>query len=115
VHGNARARAGSGLGGGGLRAAGQARRLGFFSTINRNPKSFAFAIVGAEYVLKLLPRGTHEWSRFITPSELAAACRAAQLDVRQMRGMQYNPLTRRYWLDGDTRVNYLVATQRPAA
>ncbi|MBN9331061.1 MAG: bifunctional 3-demethylubiquinol 3-O-methyltransferase/2-polyprenyl-6-hydroxyphenol methylase [Comamonas sp. SCN 67-35] len=87
----------------------------FFSTINRNPKSFAFAIVGAEYVLKLLPRGTHEWSRFITPSELAAACRAAQLDVRQMRGMQYNPLTRRYWLDGDTRVNYLVATQRPAA
>jgi len=88
---------------------------GFFSTINRNPKSFAFAIVGAEYVLKLLPRGTHEWSRFITPSELAATCRAAQLDVRQMRGMQYNPLTRRYWLDGDTRVNYLVATQRPAA
>jgi len=87
----------------------------FFSTINRNPKSFAFAIVGAEYVLKLLPRGTHEWSRFIPPSELAAACRAAQLDVRQMRGMQYNPLTRRYWLDGDTRVNYLVATQRPAA
>lgn len=87
----------------------------FFSTINRNPKSFAFAIVGAEYVLKLLPRGTHDWNKFITPSELATACRAAGLDVLQTRGMQYNPLTRRYWLDADTSVNYLFATRRPAA
>lgn len=87
----------------------------FFSTINRNPKSFAFAIVGAEYVLKLLPRGTHDWAKFITPSELAAACRGAGLDLLHTRGMQYNPLTRRYWLDGDTSVNYLVATQRPTA
>ena len=71
--------------------------------------------MGAEYVLKLLPRGTHEWNKFITPSELAAACRAAGLDVLHTRGMQYNPLTRRYWLDGDASVNYLVATQRPAA
>ena len=87
----------------------------FFSTLNRNPRSFAFAIVGAQYVLRLLPRGTHEWNKFIKPSELAAACRAAGLDVRHMRGMQYNPLTRRYGLDADTRVNYLLAAQRPAA
>ncbi|MCZ2103639.1 MAG: bifunctional 2-polyprenyl-6-hydroxyphenol methylase/3-demethylubiquinol 3-O-methyltransferase UbiG [Comamonadaceae bacterium] len=87
----------------------------FFSTLNRNPKSFAFAIVGAEYLLKLLPRGTHDWAKFIRPGELAAACRAAGLDLRHTRGMQYNPLTRRYWLDADTSVNYLFATQRPAA
>jgi 2-polyprenyl-6-hydroxyphenyl methylase/3-demethylubiquinone-9 3-methyltransferase len=87
----------------------------FFSTINRNPKSFAFAIVGAEYVLNLLPRGTHAYAKLIRPSELARFCRSAGLDLRQSRGMQYNPLTRRYWLDADTSVNYLFATQRPAA
>src|SRR5690606_21424974 len=86
-----------------------------FSPIHRNPKPFAFAILGADYVLTLPPRGTHEWNKFITPAELAAACRAADLDLRHTRGMQYNPLTRRYWLDADTSVNYLFATQRPAA
>ena len=86
----------------------------FFSTLNRNPKSFLFAIVGAEYVLNMLPRGTHEYAKFIRPSELASACRSADLEWRQTRGMEYNPLTRRYWLSADTSVNYLVATQRAA-
>lgn len=84
----------------------------FFSTINRNPKAFLFAIVGAEYVLRLLPRGTHEYAKFVRPAELAAHCRASGLGVEQMRGMEYNPLTQRYWLSGDTSVNYLVATRR---
>ncbi len=83
----------------------------FFSTINRNPKAFLFAIVGAEYVLNLLPRGTHEYLKFIRPSELAGYCRAAGLQLQATRGMEYNPLTRRYWLSGDTSVNYLLATQ----
>jgi len=77
----------------------------FFSTINRNPKSFLFAIVGAEYVLQLLPKGTHEWAKFIRPSELASYCRQADLDLQGTRGMEYNPLTRRYWLSDDTSVN----------
>lgn len=84
----------------------------FFSTINRNPKSFMFAIVGAEYVLQLLPKGTHEWAKFIRPSELASYCRQAGLDLQGTRGMEYNPLTRRYWLSEDTSVNYLIATRR---
>ena len=84
----------------------------FFSTINRNPKSFFFAIVGAEYVLRLLPRGTHEYARFIRPSELSRHARDAGLDLHAMKGMEYNPLTRRYWLSGDTSVNYLVACRR---
>mgnify|MGYP000284707014 CR=1 FL=1 len=84
----------------------------FFSTLNRNPKSFLFAIVGAEYVLNLLPRGTHEYAKFIRPSELARDCREAGLDWQHTRGMEYNPLTRRYWLSNDTSVNYLVATQK---
>jgi 2-polyprenyl-6-hydroxyphenyl methylase/3-demethylubiquinone-9 3-methyltransferase len=84
----------------------------FFSTINRNAKSFLFAIVGAEYVLRLLPRGTHEYARFIRPSELARACREAGLDVAHSRGMEYNPLTRRYWLSGDTSVNYLLGCRK---
>jgi 2-polyprenyl-6-hydroxyphenyl methylase/3-demethylubiquinone-9 3-methyltransferase len=84
----------------------------FFSTINRNPKAFLFAIVGAEYVLNLLPRGTHEYMKFIRPSELATWCRGAGLDWAQTRGMDYNPLTRRYRLTGDTTVNYLVATRK---
>jgi 2-polyprenyl-6-hydroxyphenyl methylase/3-demethylubiquinone-9 3-methyltransferase len=84
----------------------------FFSTINRNPKSFLFAIVGAEYVLKILPRGTHEYTKFIRPSELAGYCRGAGLELAHARGMEYNPLTRRYWMSSDTSVNYLFATQR---
>lgn len=84
----------------------------FFSTINRNPKSFLFAIVGAEYVLRMLPKGTHEYAKMIRPSELAAHCRSAGLSLEQTRGMEYNPLTQRYWLSGDTSVNYLVATRR---
>jgi 2-polyprenyl-6-hydroxyphenyl methylase / 3-demethylubiquinone-9 3-methyltransferase len=84
----------------------------FFSTINRNPKSFLFAIVGAEYLLNLLPRGTHDYLKFIRPSELAGYGRAAGLQLIHTRGMEYNPLTRRYWLSGDTGVNYLFATQR---
>ncbi|ADX45891.1 ubiquinone biosynthesis O-methyltransferase [Paracidovorax avenae ATCC 19860] len=84
----------------------------FFSTINRNAKAFLLAIVGAEYVLGMLPRGTHEYANLIKPSELATACRAARLDVLQTRGMEYNPLTRRYALSGNTSVNYLMACRR---
>ena len=86
----------------------------FFSTINRNPKSFLFAIVGAEYLLRLLPKGTHEYARFIRPSELARWCRDSGLDQRASRGMVYNPLTRRYALADDTDVNFLVACRREA-
>ncbi|MBZ8138853.1 bifunctional 3-demethylubiquinol 3-O-methyltransferase/2-polyprenyl-6-hydroxyphenol methylase [Rubrivivax gelatinosus] len=86
----------------------------FFSTLNRNPKAFLFAILGAEYVLKLLPRGTHEYERFIRPSELARWCRDAGLSPAGSRGLQYNPLTKRYWLSDDTSVNYLVAARKPA-
>jgi len=87
----------------------------YFSTLNRNLKSFLMAIVGAEYVLNLLPRGKHEYARLIRPSELAGHCRAAELDVRHTRGMAYNPLTRRTRLTDDTSVNYLFATQKPLA
>lgn len=86
----------------------------FFSTINRNPKSFLFAIVGAEYVLNLLPKGTHEYERFIRPSELARWARDAGLEAVGTRGLAYNPITRRYWLNDDTSVNYLVACRRAA-
>lgn len=85
----------------------------FFSTLNRNPKSFLFAIVGAEYVLGLLPRGTHEYARFIRPSELGRWCRASALVLQGSRGMEYNPLTRRYWLSSNTSVNYLLACRKP--
>jgi len=84
----------------------------FFSTINRNTKAFLFAIVGAEYVLSLLPRGTHEYAKFIKPSELAGYCRSAGLNLQHSRGMQYNPLSQHYWLSADTSVNYLLATQK---
>ena len=84
----------------------------FFSTINRNAKAFLFAIVGAEYVLDLLPRGTHEYAKFIKPSELAGYCRSTGLELVQTRGMEYNPLTRHYWLSSDTSVNYLMDTQK---
>jgi 2-polyprenyl-6-hydroxyphenyl methylase/3-demethylubiquinone-9 3-methyltransferase len=80
----------------------------FFSTINRNPKSFLFAIVGAEYVLRLLPRGTHEYKKFIRPSELAGWCRDAGLQVHDTTGMTYNPLTEVYRLGRDVDVNYLM-------
>ena len=86
----------------------------FFSTINRNAKAFMFAIVGAEYLLKLLPRGTHEYAKMIRPSELAAYCRTAGLDLRHTRGLEHNPLTQRYWLSADTSVNYLLAVQKPS-
>ena len=85
----------------------------FFSTINRNPKSFLLAIVGAEYLLKMVPRGTHEYAKLIRPSELARFCRQAGLELAQTRGMEYHPLTRRYRLSGDTSVNYLFATRKP--
>ncbi len=85
----------------------------FFSTLNRNPKSFLFAIVGAEYLLKLLPQGTHEFSRFIRPAELARWIREAGLELVQFKGLEYNPITRRYWLSGDTSVNYMVACRKP--
>ncbi len=86
----------------------------FFSTLNRNPKSFLFAIVGAEYLLNLLPRGTHEYAKMIRPSELARYAREAGLELQQTRGMSYNPITRRYWLGEDTSVNYLFAMKKPA-
>ena len=84
----------------------------FFSTINRNPKSFLFAIVGAEYVLRLLPRGTHEYAKFIRPSELAQFAREAGLAVVELLGLTYNPLTKRFALGGETDVNYLMACRR---
>ncbi len=86
----------------------------FFSTLNRNPKSFLFAIVGAEYVLRLLPKGTHEYAKFIRPSELARWVRESGLQLQASRGMEYNPLTRRYWMSDDTSVNYLLACRKPA-
>jgi 2-polyprenyl-6-hydroxyphenyl methylase/3-demethylubiquinone-9 3-methyltransferase len=84
----------------------------FFSTINRNPKSFLFAIVGAEYVLRLLPKGTHEYARFIRPSELARDCRVAGLAVEDLTGMTYNPISKRYALGRDVDVNYLLACRK---
>jgi len=87
----------------------------FFSTINRNPKSYLFAIVGAEYVLHLLPKGTHDYARFIRPSELSRWIRQTDLEIQDISGMTYNPLTRVYKLDpSDVDVNYLVATQKTA-
>lgn len=86
----------------------------FFSTINRNPKAFLFAIVGAEYVLRLLPRGTHEYAKLIRPSELAGWSRDAGLEVRDTTGMTYNPLTQVYKLNRDVSVNYLMHTVKHA-
>ena len=86
----------------------------FFSTINRNPKSFLFAIVGAEYVLNLLPRGTHEYAKLIKPSELTRWIREAGLELREIIGMTYNPLTKRYRLpSNDVSVNYLIRAGKP--
>jgi 2-polyprenyl-6-hydroxyphenyl methylase/3-demethylubiquinone-9 3-methyltransferase len=80
----------------------------FFSTLNRNPKSYLFAIIGAEYILRLLPKGTHEWSRFIRPSELTRMCRQAGLTAGALTGMSYNPITRIYRLNQDVSVNYIL-------
>jgi len=81
----------------------------YFSTINRNPRAYLFAVVGAEYVLKLLPKGTHDYAKFIRPSEMGIWLRDAGLDLRHITGLVYNPLTRRYRLDpGDVKVNYMV-------
>ena len=84
----------------------------FFSTLNRNLKSYLFAVIGAEYVLKLLPKGTHEYAKFIKPSELARYCRDARLDSEELLGMSYNPITKVYSLGSDTDVNYLLHTTR---
>ena len=85
----------------------------FFSTLNRNPKSYLFAIIGAEYILQLLPKGTHQYEKFIKPSELAQFTRAADLEVLQLKGMTYNPITQIYRLGSDTDVNYMMATRKP--
>lgn len=86
----------------------------FFSTINRNPKAWLFAVIGAEYVLRLLPKGTHEYAKFLRPAELARFARQAGLDVEEILGMSYNPLTKTYSLGSDTSVNYLLRARRPA-
>jgi 2-polyprenyl-6-hydroxyphenyl methylase/3-demethylubiquinone-9 3-methyltransferase len=86
----------------------------FFSTINRSAKSFAFAIVGAEYLLGLLPRGTHEYAKLIRPAELASWCRRSQLELEELTGLHHNPATGVYWLDGNVDVNYFAFACRPA-
>jgi 2-polyprenyl-6-hydroxyphenyl methylase/3-demethylubiquinone-9 3-methyltransferase len=86
----------------------------FFSTINRNPKSYLFAVIGAEYVLRLLPRGTHDYAKFLKPSELARHCRAAGLTLKSVIGMSYNPITKVYALNNDASVNYLMHCVRDA-
>ncbi|WP_189575577.1 bifunctional 2-polyprenyl-6-hydroxyphenol methylase/3-demethylubiquinol 3-O-methyltransferase UbiG [Marinobacter zhanjiangensis] len=86
----------------------------YVSTINRNPKSFLFAIIGAEYLLRLLPRGTHEWSKFIRPSEMSDHLRHAGLDIRDLTGMTYNPVTKVYKLGRDVDVNYMMHASKPA-
>ncbi|WP_108507951.1 bifunctional 2-polyprenyl-6-hydroxyphenol methylase/3-demethylubiquinol 3-O-methyltransferase UbiG [Polynucleobacter acidiphobus] len=85
----------------------------FFSTLNRNPKSYLLAIIGAEYILQLLPKGTHQYEKFIKPSELAQFTRTAGLEVLQLKGMTYNPITQIYRLGSDTDVNYMMATRKP--
>ena len=84
----------------------------FFSTLNRNPKSYLFAVIGAEYLLKLLPRGTHDYAKFLKPSELARFCRDADLMVNEVIGMTYNPFSKTYALGPDTAVNYLIAARK---
>lgn len=98
-----------------VRACAQLVRPGglvFFSTLNRNPKSYFFAVVGAEYVLNLLPRGTHDYAKFIRPAELARYCREAGLAVGEIIGMTYNPFSKTYALGKDTDVNYLMSSRR---
>lgn len=86
----------------------------FFSTLNRNPKSFLLAVVGAEYILNMLPKGTHDYKKFIRPSELAAWARQSGLNIGELTGMSYNPITKTYKLGRDTDVNYLMQTSKPA-
>tara|TARA_R110002049_G_scaffold147342_1_gene310134 strand:- start:98166 stop:98876 length:711 start_codon:yes stop_codon:yes gene_type:complete len=86
----------------------------FFSTLNRNPKSYLFAVIGAEYILNLLPKGTHEYQKFIRPSELDRWCRNNRLIPQELTGMSYNPITRHYWLGRDVSVNYLLHTKKTA-
>lgn len=86
----------------------------FFSTINRNPKAYLFAVIGAEYLLNMLPKGTHDYTKFLRPAELARFAREAGLEVEEIIGMSYNPLTKTYKLGNDTSVNYLMRTKRPA-
>lgn len=86
----------------------------FFSTLNRNPKSYLFAIIGAEYLLRLLPKGTHDYRKFITPAELSNFARQNGLDVEKLKGLSYNPMLKTYSLNQDTSVNYMVACQRMA-
>ncbi len=88
--------------------------LVFFSTLNRNPKAYLYAVLGAEYLLQMLPKGTHDYSKFITPSELAQSARLAGLELLSLRGMSYNPLSKVYSLNADTSVNYLAACRRSA-
>lgn len=85
----------------------------FFSTLNRHPKAYLFAVVGAEYLLKMLPKGTHDYKRFIRPSEMASWCRQAGLEVSDIHGLSYNPLTKNYSLGTDVKVNYLMHCRRP--
>lgn len=85
----------------------------FFSTINRNAKAFALAIVAAEYMLKMIPKGTHEYAKLLRPSELARFAREAGLDLQGSKGLEHNPISGRYWLSSDTSVNYMLATRRP--
>ncbi|MDB5775967.1 MAG: 3-demethylubiquinone-9 3-methyltransferase [Herbaspirillum sp.] len=86
----------------------------FFSTLNRNPKAYLFAILGAEYLLRLLPRGTHDYAKFITPAELSRFIRETGLELEGLKGLSYNPLTKIYSLNRDTSVNYMVACRKPA-
>lgn len=85
----------------------------FFATLNRNPKSYLYAIIGAEYVLNLLPRGTHDYARFIKPSELSSTCRNAGLEISGITGMTYNPFSKVYALEADTSVNYILCARAP--
>lgn len=85
----------------------------FFSTLNRNPKAYLFAILGAEYLLRMLPKGTHDYAKFITPAELARFIREADLELDGIKGLSYNPLTKLYSLNQDTSVNYMVACRKP--
>ena len=99
-----------------VRACGELVKPGgwvFFSTINRNIKAYGLAIVAAEYVLNMLPKGTHEFEKFLKPSEIALFCRQAGLAVTDAKGLQHNPLTGRYWLNEDCSVNYMLAAKRP--
>jgi 2-polyprenyl-6-hydroxyphenyl methylase/3-demethylubiquinone-9 3-methyltransferase len=100
-----------------VRACAQMAKPGgtvFFSTISRNPKAYLFAVIGAEYVLNMLPRGTHDYAKFLRPAELARLCREAGLSVAEIVGMSYNPLAKTYSLGNDTSVNYLIRARRDA-